>query len=350
MSLPILDNVLIKTEDNFLNLNSTNLETAIKIWILAKIIRSGRMVVPAKFLSNFVSSLPEEKISIEGKDNSLYIECKNYKTSIQGFNPEEFPLIPEFKDLEYIEVDNKTFCQGLSQVVDIAFPSQSRPEISGIYFSFSKNIVKIVATDSFRLAEKSISLGGSVKKDISFILPQKPAKEVLNILEDKEGKTKIYILPNQVMFEFPMEEFQHPQVQIISRLIEGEYPNYQEIIPNDFKTKVLIKRDDFLDQIKTAALFSGKLNEVKIKINPKEKDIQIFSQDPDIGQNQSSLSAKTEGGVMEISFNHKFLTDGLLKMKSSEVLLGISKEEGACVLKPIGDANYIYVVMPIKSN
>lgn len=152
------------------------------------------------------------------------------------------------------------------------------------------------------------------------------------------------------MFEFPMEEFHHPQVQIISRLIEGEYPNYQEIIPTDFKTNVLIKRDDFLDQIKIAALFSGKLNEVKIKINTKEKDIQIFSQDPDVGQNQSSLSAKIEGESMEISFNHKFLTDGLLKMKSSEVSLGISKEEGACVLKPVGDTNYIYVVMPIKSN
>jgi len=350
LALPILDNILIKTEDNFLNLNSTNLETAIRVWILAKIIKNGKTVIPAKFLSNFISSLPEEKISVEEKNNSLYIECKNYKTNIQGFNAEEFPLIPEFKDLEYLEIDNKTLCQGLSQVVDIAFLSQSRPEISGIYFNFSKNIVKIVATDSFRLAEKSISLENPVKRDAFFILPQKPAKEILNILENKEGKTKIYILPNQTMFEFPMEEFPHPQVQIISRLIEGEYPNYQEIIPSDFKTKILVRRDEFLYQIKTASLFSGKLSEVKIKINPKEKDIQIFSQDPEIGQNQSSLLAKIEGDQIEVSFNHKFLTDGLLKIKSSEVLLGISKEDGACVLKPVGDLSYIYVVMPIKSS
>jgi len=350
LSLPILDNVLINTEDNFLNLSSTNLETAIKVWILAKIVKKGKVVVPAKFLSSFVSSLPNEKIILEEKYQGLYIECKNFKNNVQGFNPEEFPLIPEFKDVEFLEIDNKKLCQGLSQVADITAVSQSRPEISGIYFSFSKNVVKIVATDSFRLAEKNILLDTPVKRDLSFILPQKTAKEILSILEDKEGKTNIYILPNQVMFEFPMKEFSHPQVQIISRLIEGEYPNYQEIIPSKFKTQVFLKRDEFLNQIKTASLFSGKLSEVKIKIEDKNKEVQIFAQDPDIGQSQSSVTAKIEGDPIEISFNHKFLTDGLLKMKSSEVSFEISKEEGACILKPVGDTSYLYVVMPIKSN
>jgi DNA polymerase-3 subunit beta len=350
LTLPILDNVLISTEDNFLSLNSTNLETAINVWILAKIIKKGKVVVPAKFLSSFISSLPNEKILLEEKNRGLYIECKNYKNNIQGFNPEEFPIIPEFKDVEYLEIDNKKLCQALSQVIDIASLSQSRPEISGIYFSFFKNSVKIVSTDSFRLAEKNILLDSPITKEISFILPQKPAKEIANILEDKNGNTKIYILPNQVMFESPMKEFSHPQVQIISRLIEGEYPNYQEIIPNKFKTKILIKRDEFLDQIKTASLFSGKLNEIKLKVESSKKEIQIFAQDPDIGQSQSSVSAKIEGEPMEISFNHKFLTDGLLRIKSSEVSFEISKEEGACVLKPIGETSYTYVVMPIRSN
>jgi DNA polymerase-3 subunit beta len=350
LSLPILDNVLITTEDNFLSLNSTNLETAIKIWILAKIVKTGKVVVPAKFLSSFVSSLPNDKVLLEEKNRGLYIECKNHKNNVQGFNPEEFPLMPEFKDAEYFEIDNKKLCQGLAQVADIASVSQSRPEISGIYFTFSKNIVKIVATDSFRLAEKNILLDTPVQRDISFILPQKPAKEIISILDDKDGKTKIFILPNQVMFEFPMKEFDHPQVQVISRLIEGEYPNYQEIIPSKFKTQIVIKRDEFLDQIKTASLFSGKLNEVKFKIEGKSDEFHISAQDPDIGQSQSTIPAKIEGDSMEISFNHKFLTDGLLRIKSSEVSFNISREEGACVLKPVGDINYTYVVMPIKAN
>ncbi len=349
LSLPILDNVLITTEDNFLSLSSTDLETAIKLWILTKIIRKGKAVVPAKFLSSFISLLPNEKIILEEKNQKLYVECNSFKNQIQGANPEEFPLIPEFLDLEFLEVDNKKLCQGLSQIVDIASPSSSRPEISGVYFIFSNNLIKMVATDSFRLAEKIITLGAPIKKNVSFILPQKPAREIINILEEKDGKIKIYFLPNQTMFEFPMKEAPRPQVQIVSRLIEGEYPNYEEIIPKKFKTHVIIKRDEFLNQIKAASLFSGKINEIKIKINVQQKEIQISAQDPDIGESHSSILAKIEGEPIEASFNHKFLIDGLQNIKSSEIIFDLSKEEGPCVLKPVGDASYIYVVMPIKS-
>lgn len=349
LSLPILDNVFISTEDGFLSLSSTDLETAIKLWILTKIVKKGSVVVPAKFLSNLVSLLPDEKIILEEKRQGLSIECKNFKNQVQGFNPEEFPLIPEFKNLEFLEVDNKKLCQGLSQIVDVASPSQSRPEISGIYFIFSKNTIKIAATDSFRLAEKNINLEEPVKKDITFILPQKPARELINILGEKEGKIKIYFSPNQTMFELPMKDAPRPQIQIISRLIEGEYPNYEEIIPKNFKTHVVLKRDEFLNQVKAASLFSGKINEVKIKINPQNKEVEIFAQDPDIGENHSSIAAKIEGEPIEASFNYKFLIDGLLNIKSSEIIFDLSKEEGPCILKPVGDASYIYVVMPIKS-
>jgi len=350
LSLPILDNVLISTEDNFLSLSSTDLETAVKLWILTKIVKKGKVVVPAKFLSSFVSLLPNEKILLEEKNQGLYLECKSFKNQVQGFNPEEFPLIPEFKDVEFLEVDNKKLCQGLSQIVDVASPSQSRPEISGVYFVFSKNLIKIVATDSFRLAEKTITLENPVKRDISFILPQKPAREIINILNEKEGNVKIYFLPNQTMFESPMKDSPHPQVQIVSRLIEGEYPNYEEIIPKKFKTHVVVKRDEFLSQVKAASLFSGKINEVKIKVDAQQKEVHIFAQDPDIGESQSSVAAKIEGEAIEVSFNHKFLLDGLANIKSSEIIFDVSKEEGPCILKPVGDTSYVYVVMPIKAS
>ncbi|MEK7080703.1 MAG: DNA polymerase III subunit beta [Patescibacteria group bacterium] len=349
LSLPILDNVLMDTEDNFLSLSSTDLETAIKLWILTKIVKKGKVVVPAKFLSSFISLLPDEKIILEEKKQNLHIDCKNFKNQVQGYNPEEFPIIPKFENLEYIEVDNKKLCQGLSQIVDIASPSQTRPEISGIYFFFSKNMIKMVATDSFRLAEKNITLENSVKKEYSFILPQKPAREIMNILEEKEGLLKIYFSPNQILFEFPMKETIHPQIQITSRLIEGEYPPYQEIIPKKFKTRVTLKRDEFLNQIKTASLFSGKINEIKFTINPQNKEIEVFAQNSDIGESRSNLPGKIEGEPIEVSFNYKFLIDGLNNIKSSEVIFDLSEKEGACVLRPVGDASYVYVVMPIKS-
>ena len=349
ISLPILDNVLMVSKDSFLNLISTDLETVIKFWVLTKVIKEGKLVIPAKLLSNFVSFLPNEKITLEEKSQDLLIECENLKTQIRGYNPEDFPIIPEFKDIEYLEVDNKNFCQSLSQIIDIPANSQARPEISGIYFSFSKNNLKIVATDSFRLAEKNITLEKSVKKEYSFILPQRPAKEVVNILGSKDGSLKIYFSNNQVMFEFPMKEASHPQVQIISRLIEGEYPNYQEIIPNKFKTNFIIKRDDFLNQIKTASLFSGRVNEVSVSVKDDKKGVEIFAKNPDIGENTSNITAKVDGEPIKVSFNYRFLMEGLLHMKSSEVIFEISKEEGPCIIKPVGDFSYIYVVMPIKA-
>ncbi len=347
LSLPVLNNVLIVAQDNFLNLISTNLETTIKLWILSKVIKKGKAIALVRLFSGFISSLPEEKVIIEEKDHNLHIECGSVKTKIQSQNPEDFPIIPEFKDLDSMEIENKSFCASLSKIADIASPSQSRPEISGVYFSFFKDI-KIVATDSFRLAEKVIALEKPTKKEYSFILPKDAAKDIINILGDKEGPLKIYFSSNQVLFELLMEDSKHPKVQVISRLIEGQYPNYQEIIPSKFKTQITLKKDEFLGQIKAASFFSGKTNELKISAGAG-KGLEIFTQSAGVGEFKSFVQATVEGEPIEISFNHKYLTDGLLNMGSSEITLNLSKEDGPCAIRPVGDSSYIYVVMPIKA-
>lgn len=349
LSLPILNNVLISTEDNFLSMVSTNLETTIKFWVLAKIIKPGKVVVPIKIFSSFVASLPNEKIILEERGNNLHVECKNFKTQIQGQSPDDFPIIPQFNSTGKIEVEVQRLCSGLSQVIDIPVDSQARPEISGVYFNFLKNNLKVVATDSFRLAEKSISTQSPVQKEFSLIMPKKPARDTAGILDGKEGNLSMNFSENQVMFDFPMKETKHPQVQIISRLIEGEYPNYQEIIPTKFKTSVVLKKDEFLSQIKTASLFSGRINEVKVIVNPEKSEVEIFSKSPEVGENKSIIQAKSKGELVEVSFNYKYLADGVQNIKSSEIIFEVSKEDGPCLLKPVGDESYIYVVMPIKA-
>jgi len=152
------------------------------------------------------------------------------------------------------------------------------------------------------------------------------------------------------MFEYPMEETPHPQVQIVSRLIEGDYPNYQEIIPAKYSTKAILNKNEFLNQIKSSSLFSGKVNEVKLKINPKTNKVDIFSQSSEIGDFQSSVVGKIEGELLEVAFNHKFLMDGLNSIKTEEVVFELNSDSGPGVLKPINDETYLYVVMPIKSN
>jgi len=207
-----------------------------------------------------------------------------------------------------------------------------------------------VSTDSFRLAEKSVILKTKSKKDISFIAPQDAIRELMNILGQEDGNTIIYFSQNQILFESEKKEVSHPYVQILSRLIEGEYPNYQEIIPKKYKTQVIVKKDEFENQLKQAGLFSGKISEVKLTVDVKKKKIKIYSESPEIGKNESYMSAKIKGEDMNVSFNYKFLISGLQNIKSSEVILELNGDNGPGVLKPVGDENYIYISMPIKLN
>lgn len=353
-SLPILNNVLLSTEGNFLNLAATDLEIGVRYWVLAKIEKQGKIVVPARFLSGFIGNLPEDKISLEAADNVLHIKAKNFKTQIRGFCADEFPIIPKITDKEYLEIETRDFCQGLSSVYKYASINKTRPEISGIYLSFQKGQIQMVSTDSFRLAEKTLSLEmDSLKPEFqgqNLILPQKTVQELINIGSEEKGRLKIYLSSNQVMFELKEKESARPHLQLISRLIEGEYPDYQEIIPQKYETQIVLKREEFLSHIKTAGLFSGRVNEVKLGVDPKENKLEVFSQSSEIGQNRSLLQGNIKGKSAEISFNWRFLIEGLTTIQSSEVVFELNGEAGPAALKPAGDTSYIYIVMPIKAS
>jgi len=357
LTLPILNNILISAEKNFLNLTSTDLEIGINWWSLVKNEKEGKIAVPARVLSSFVNFLPNNKsVELELKGLDLKIKCGNQQSSLKGVSPEDFPIIPKVSTQEKIMVKGNVFCQNLSKVVDIASFSSTKPEISGVYFLFQKNLIIMAATDSFRLAEKKIYLEtplSNISKDYSLILPQRAAKEIISIFGEKEDLI-IYFSPNQILFETALSETKHPQIQVISRLIEGEYPNYQEIIPKKFETKISLRVNEFINQIKLASLFSGKINEIKIKIDPKKNQLNLSSQNPEVGEHESFLQGKVEGKACEVSFNHRFLLDGLLNIaagreKDLEVILELNSSEKPGVLRPKNDETYLYLVMPIRA-
>jgi len=188
LTLPILNNILLTTEGNFLNLSSTDLELGIKYWSLVKIEKEGSLTVPAKILSSFIGLLPEKKINLEVKNQILHIDCENNKTQIKGLSSQDYPIIPKIEDENYIELNILPFCEGISQVVEFAALNQVRPELSGIYLNFQKDRVQLTATDSFRLAEKTLHFGEKINQEKSFILPQKTARELVNIFSEKKGK------------------------------------------------------------------------------------------------------------------------------------------------------------------
>jgi DNA polymerase III subunit beta len=350
LTLPILQNIYLKAEKNLLCFSATNLEIGLKYWSLIKMEKEGQVVVPAKVFSQLVDFLPQKPINLEAKDNNLLISCQDYKSTIKGFPPDEFPIIPEIKEGESVTIPCLLFCQALAQVVDISSPSGARPEISGVYFVFQKDMIKIVATDSFRLGEQKIFLKNSLSQEYSLILPQQTVKEIINIFSQKEGNLKIYFSSSQILFEYLMPETSHPQIQLVSRLIEGNYPDYETIIPEKTTTQVQIQKNEFLNQIKSASLFSNKNNEISFKIDPKKERVEISSQNQDLGEYQSGLGAKIKGKEVEIVFNHRFLSEGFLKIKSPEVLFELTDENGAAIIRPVGGENFLYIVMPIKKS
>ena len=352
LTLPILNNILISAEKNFLNLSSTDLEIGINWWSLSKIEEEGKITIPSKLFSNFINLLPNKKINIKTKNNDILIECENYFTQIKGLSSDEFPIIPNIKKNEFISLKSSIFCQSLNQIVDIPLLSNSRPEISGIYFLFQKNAITMVSTDSFRLGEKKIIFKNEQKltNNYSLILPQKTAKEIINIFNTKDRDLNIYLSSNQIMFETLMTETNYPEIQVVSKLIEGEYPDYKEIIPLKYNTQIILNKDEFLNRLRISGLFTGKTNEVKIKTNLNKNELEIFNQNKDIGEYNSKLPVKIIGENIEVCFNYKFLIDGISNIKSSEIILELNGDDGPAILKPVGDDTYIYVVMPIKSD
>lgn len=347
LTLPILNNVLIESKENFLNLQTTDLETGINWWALAKIEKEGKVTLPVNVFSSFISLLPNKPLVLSLNKNILEIECDNYKSQIKGQDAEEFPIIPKIEEGNTFSVDSSLFSQALAKVFDIATPSLARPAISGIFFSFEKDFLKIVATDSFRLGEKKLSLKDSLEGN-SFILPQKAVRELINIFGEKKEEIKVVFSPNQILFESLMEETPHPRIHFTSKLIEGEYPDYEEIIPKGAKTQIVLQKEEFLNQIKMASLFAGKINEVRFKIDPKEKAMEILSQNPELGEHRSLISGTIKGEKVEVSFNYKFLSDGVSKIEGSKVLFQLNGDSGPSVLKPLEDRTFLYIVMPIK--
>jgi len=350
LSLPALQNILLTAKGNFLELTTTNIESTIKWWVLSKTEQEGSILVPGSIFSNFISLIGSEKINLTTENDSLKITTENQTAKINSQNIDEFPVIPKIEKKEPIQVQADLLYKGLSQVVEFSSISQVRPEISGIYISLEKDMIKMVATDSFRLGERKNKIEKPFRKKQSFIIPQQAVRELLNIISQKNSlPVNIYTQDNQVLFEVNMDTIDHPEVNFITRLIDGEYPKYQDVIPKKYKTRIQIDKNKLQSRIKEAGIFSGKVLEVKIKADSQANKVEISSEAADIGKNISYIDARVEGESVVVSFNYKFLLDGLNSIMSSEVFFELNGQEGPGVLKPVGDIYYTYILMPIKS-
>lgn len=351
VTLPVLENVSVSAEKNYLKLIATNLESTVIFKTLSKIEKEGNIIVPVKIFSNIIRSIKADKLDMEKQGNNLIISGGNEKMRLKCQNPEEFPVIPKIETQKCFTLNSSLFISGLNQVINTTSLSLNRPELSGVYFHISQDSLIMVSTDSFRLSEKKIKWSPehnpTTTEEYSFIVPSKALNDSIPSFSDTEKELKISVGDGQVC----LEDINNPQskIQFISKLIEGEFPSYQEIIPKKFDTKMTLNRSDLLTQIRTASILSPKTNEVSLLFQPKHKKLEITSSDPDRGEYHSSLAGQIEGEQIRLEFNWKYLVDGLTNIKSQEVVFEVQKNGGPAVIRPVGDDSYIYVVMPIRS-
>jgi len=341
--LPILKNVLIKTEKGRIKIAATDLEIGITSWINGKITQEGGITVPAGILGAILNNINASKLELEVVDSKLKIKTEKSENIIQGIKESDFPIIPKIKTENFIEMKTSDFKKSLNQVISAASLTERRPEISGILFWLKDKKIKLVATDTFRLAEKTIK-GDDFKtemEELKVIIPLKTVQEVARIFEEDKG-VKIFVDPHQILFDFE-------NIELISRLVEGAFPEYEAIIPKNTQSAVLVEREDLFNAVKLAAVFVGKVNDVRIKtISPNK--LEIFAQESTIGENRSTLDAEVDGENQELVLNWHYFLDGLKSIESDSTLLGLNGDTKPVVMRSPKDENYFYILMPIKNN
>ncbi len=345
-NLPILKNFLLKTLDTKLKISATNLEIGINKFINAKINESGSLTIPFATLNNIISNIDSERINLESDKNNLIIKTDNYQARIQGINEEEFPLIPKIENQENnIEINSTILKSSILEIINAAHFSEIRPEISGILFDFQISVLKIVATDSFRLAEKTLydnQFKTKINKGFKLIIPLKTIQEVIRIFPDNQ-EINICIDPNQVLFKSEDQE-------LISRLIDGQYPDYEQIIPKNIETELILNREKFFNAVKLVSSFSGRINDIKMRLKDGNKALEIYSANEYLGENSYLIPTKTKGTEFkEITFNWRYLLDGLKVIKSENIFLGVNGDAKPALIKAFGETNYFYIIMPIKA-
>ena len=337
-SLPILGNILIKTENGRIKLSATNLEIGINYYIGSKIEEIGEIAVPARILSDFISNIDEEKIILTSKNNNLLINTNKFKTQILSVDPKEFPIIPKIKNNSNIKISSKILKNLLTTTLDSIAVSESRPELNGVFIQFNENQIIFTSTDSFRLTEKIININND--NNFNLILPRNTVIELIRLIGDLNNDINIKYGENQI-------SFYNDDMELLSRIIDGKYPDYKKIIPDRFISKILIKKEEFEKKVRISGLFSSNISD--IKINCDDKKTTIYSKNSNKGEIETIINSELKNTPFDISLNYHYLLDGLKIIPSNDVIIEYTGHGSPLVLKPHPDTkDLVYIIMPLR--
>jgi DNA polymerase-3 subunit beta len=391
-TLPITNNILLETDQSRLKLVATNLEMAIVCWIGAKVEEEGTITVPAKLLTEFIKSLPEDKVDVTmaPKTKTLSVRCARYEARISGLDARDFPPIPTVEQGLTTSIDVESLRQAISQVVFAAASEESRPVLTGVDAKFEGSTLTLAAADGFRLAVYKLPLSNPVAQKIEVIIPSKTLAELNRLMggqsEDplrvstttksgtteyseglrvsvttKSGATEysegsaakgnetvqVTLNPNKSQVLFKLRN-----IELVSQLIQGTFPQYEQLIPTTIGTKATVDVSEFLRATRTAAIFARDgTGIVRLIVNPggdlTPGKLTISARSEEIGEDVGDIDAIVQGNEAKIAFNGKYLTDVLNVIKEAQVCLETSSPSSPGVLKPVGSDNYVHVVMPM---
>ncbi len=339
--LPILSNILLRTDGNRLLIAATNLEIAITQYIGAKVIKPGAITIPARLISEFISNLPKESIELKVVNDNLHIKCGTYNSIINGYIADDFPELPTIDEKSSIQYNIRVedFKQAVSQTIITTSSDSTRPVLTGVYWHSHNGKLFLAATDGYRLSERFLV---DTKSEVSAIIPTQTMQEVLRNINDDSNEVEILFDETQVRFRID-------DTEIISRLIDGNFPDYRQLVPSKSEVLVILNKTDFVRITKIAGLFSRESGgSVTITADKDKNALIIHSIASQLGENTSEINAKvTNDG--QITLNSRYLSEALSVIDGDEIEFSFNGKIAPCLLQSTENKNYFHIIMPLKS-
>ena len=345
-TLPVLANVLLKTEDGGLKLTATNLEIGITYWVPGKIDTDGATTVPAKLLTDYVNALQGgERVELElTGGETLHLKAGRSESHLKGIDADEFPSIQTAGERPTTRIAQKVFRQALEETAFAAASDEARPILTGVLARFEGDTLTLAAADNYRIAVKTISVFDPVQ-DTSVVIPARALNELVRVLADTDDPVEVVLAQakNQILFHLE-------GIDIVSRLIDGQFPNYQQVLPQSHTTRAVLDREELLRAVRPAALIAHEsANIVKLQVGPNGNAGIVVSANAEIGDHVGEVEAAVEGDGTTIAFNARYLADVLTNVDAEQFAIELNGPLSPGVFRPIGDDQYVHVVMPVRT-
>lgn len=351
--LPILANVLLETADSKLKMTATDLEIGVHTWIGAEVKAEGKITIPARTFSEFVSSLPPEQVDVELDKQLIKVTTVNNSAQFNTLPPDDFPSVPGVDDGDLImKVDADEMRKAIDRVAFAAAVDDSRPVLTGIKLEAESTGLTFIAVDGFRLSRQFVELQKAVSEKTELLVPARALQELARVISDladeeekkKKDEVEVYVLKdkNQVVFRYK-------EVDLVSRVIDGKFPEYKQIIPTGYQCKFEMDTAELQNAIRIVNIFARSVigNKAVMKFDPKSGHVTVSASLVEIGENESTIEAKAEGEALEIGFSAKFLTDMINSIDSEKIVFEGSSSTAPGVFRPKGDDSYLHIIMPM---